>query len=81
MRLGVTPDEIASLGVYPRLVRVYRVHYEHSAKKRGTSLYIHDLGLVMLAEQYLQGDQSFPYRYEQVEILEVPASRNVAARS
>lgn len=66
------PAEIASLGVYPRLVQVYRVHYEHSAKRRGVSLYIHDLGLVILAEQYLQGDQSFPYRYEPVEILDVP---------
>jgi hypothetical protein len=26
----------------------------------------------MLAEQYLQGDQGFPYRYEPVEILDVP---------
>lgn len=66
-----TPDDIAALGVYQRLTEVYRVHYEHSAKRRGTSLYIHDLGLVMLAEQYLKGDQ-FPYRYEPVEILDVP---------
>lgn len=66
------PDDIAALGVYRRLAEVYRVHYEHSAKKRGTSLYIHDLGLVILAEQYLQGDQGFPYRYEPVEILDVP---------
>jgi inosine-uridine nucleoside N-ribohydrolase len=67
-----TPDDIAILGVYRRLAEVYDVHYVHSAKKRGASLFIHDLGLVMLAEQYLQGNQDFPYRYEPVEILDVP---------
>lgn len=67
-----TPDEIAALCVYPRLVELYKVHYEHSARRRGTSLFIHDLGLVMLAEQYVQGNSGFPYRYEPVKILEVP---------
>ncbi len=76
-----TPDEIASLGVYRRLVQVYRVHYEHSAKKRGTSLFIHDLGLVMLAEQYLRGGRNFPYRYEPVEILDVPYRAPEAGQS
>lgn len=67
-----TPDDIGALGVYRPLTDVYWVHYEHSAKMRGTSLYVHDLGLVMLAEQVLQGRQGFPYRYEPVEILDVP---------
>lgn len=35
-------------------------------------MFIHDLGLVMLAEQYIRGDQGFPYQYEPVETLEVP---------
>jgi hypothetical protein len=67
-----TPDEIAQLGVYSPLVDVYRVHYEHSAKRRGTSLYIHDLGLVMLAEQVVSGISGFPYGFDPVRILEVP---------
>jgi|GEM_PF-2270455 len=66
-----TPDELANLGIYPPLLEGYRVHYEHSAKRRGTSLFIHDLGLVMLAEQHLCGGAE-PYRYEPVKILEVP---------
>jgi len=67
-----TPDDIAALGVYQRLAEVYRVHYEHSAKKRSTSLFIHDAGLVMLAEQHVRDGNGFPYRYEPVEILDVP---------
>ncbi|HET6747104.1 MAG TPA: nucleoside hydrolase [Candidatus Saccharimonadales bacterium] len=67
-----TPDQLAGLGIYPPLLEGYRVHYEHSAKRRGTSLFIHDLGLVILAEQRVRGHQDFPYRYEQVGILEVP---------
>lgn len=67
-----TPDDIANLGIYPRLVDVYRVHYEHSAKRRGTSLYIHDLGLAILAEQVIRGEKDFPYQYKPVRIVEVP---------
>ncbi len=67
-----TPDEIAALGVYRRLVDVYRVHYEHSAKRRGTSLFIHDLGLVMLAEQLIRRKRGFPYQLEPIMVLEVP---------
>lgn len=67
-----TPDKIAALGVNSELARGYRVHYEHSAKRRGTSLFIHDLGLVMLIEQIMQQTLEYPYRYEPVDILEVP---------
>ncbi len=67
-----TPDDIAELGVYSALVDVYRVHYEHSAKKRGTKLFIHDLGLIMLAEEWLYADAMFPYWYVPVTILKVP---------
>lgn len=67
-----TPDEIAALGVNSELARGYAVHYEHSAKRRGTSLFIHDLGLVMLIEQIMQKTLEYPYRYEAVDILEVP---------
>lgn len=76
----VTPDDIAALGVYPRLAEVYRVHYEHSAKRRGTSLYIHDLGLVMLAEQYISTGNGFPYEWEAVQITEVPYGAPLADR-
>lgn len=67
-----TPDEIADLDIYPPLLAGYRVHYEHSAKRRGTSLYIHDLGLAMLAEQYISAGNGFPYEWEAVHIIEVP---------
>ena len=73
-----TPDEIAALKVYPELIKIYRVHYENSAKKRGTSLYIHDLGLVILLEQILQGPSDFPYHWQPVKIrihYDVPYSR------
>jgi len=65
------PDEIAELGVYDRLVKLYGVHYEHTAKRRGTSLFIHDLGLAMLAEQVL-GYRSYPYQCVPVNVVEVP---------
>lgn len=64
-----TPDEMAALGIYSQLVDIYRAHYEYSAKRRGTALYVHDLGLVMLIEQLLTNNQDYPYRYEPVEII------------
>lgn len=66
--IGLTIDDIVALGVQPKLREIYRVH----AAKRGGMSYIHDLGLVMLAEQLRRGDLYYPYRYEPVEIVEVP---------
>jgi len=68
----LTPEDISALKVWPELVEVYRVHYERSAKRRGTSLYIHDLGLVMLAEQHIDAIRGYPYEWESVRIIEAP---------
>lgn len=76
-----TPDEIADLGIYSPLLAGYRVHYEHSAKRRGTSLYIHDLGLAMLAEQYISTGNGFPYEWEAVRITEVPYGASLTGQS
>lgn len=66
--LGLTVEEIVALGVRPELADLYRVH----AAKRGGVSYIHDLGLVMLAEQILPGWGMWPYFYKPVRIVEVP---------
>lgn len=55
----------------PELGQIYRIH----AARRGGATFIHDLGLVMLAEQYLTDGNYFPYRWEPVRILEVPTCK------
>lgn len=68
-----SPSEMEALGIQPELLELYQVHYEHTAKRRGTKLFIHDLGLVMLAEQILRVG-SCPYEIEAVDIADVPYS-------
>jgi inosine-uridine nucleoside N-ribohydrolase len=66
------PGQIATLGIYRELLTLYIVHHRYTAAKRGTPLFIHDLGLVMLLEQIIRGDHEYPYQYEPVKILSVP---------
>jgi hypothetical protein len=65
--LAVLVEEIEEMA-RPELGRMYRIH----AARRGGATFIHDLGLVMLAEQYLRRDRNYPYRWDPVRILEVP---------
>ena len=68
--LAMAIEEIKRMA-RPELGRIYQVH----AARRGGATFVHDLGLVMLAEQEIRGEQGFPYRYELVEILEVPTGK------
>lgn len=69
------PEDIARLGVYSELAGIYAIHYEYTARRRGTRLFIHDLGLVMLAEQLIEGNLTYPYRFQPVKIAAVPYTR------
>jgi inosine-uridine nucleoside N-ribohydrolase len=69
------PEDIARLGIYVELAGIYAIHYEYTARRRGTRLFIHDLGLVMLAEQLIKGNLTYPYRFQPVKITAVPYTR------
>jgi hypothetical protein len=66
--LALTIEDLIQLGARPELVDIYRIH---AAKRKGPT-FVHDLGLVMLAEQIIRGNRRFPYRYQPVRIVEVP---------
>jgi hypothetical protein len=68
--LAMSIEEIERMA-RPELGRIYRIH----AARRGGSTFIHDLGLVMLAEQRLRGNQDFLYRWEPVKIIGVPTCK------
>ncbi len=68
--LAMSVDEIVRF-TRPEMGRIYRVH----AAIRGGNNYIHDLGLVMLAEQDIRGESDSPYRTEPVRILGVPTCK------
>jgi len=70
------PSEIAKLGVHSELAGIYAIHYEHTAKRRGTQLFIHDLGLVMLAEQLARENALYPYSFKPIRIIDVPYTRS-----
>jgi inosine-uridine nucleoside N-ribohydrolase len=65
--VALTVDEIKEVA-REELAAIYEVH----AARRGGSTFIHDLGVVMLAEQLMDTRRETVYQYEPVAIEDVP---------